>query len=236
VPGDQGHGAGEEGLAGLHARPWRGAGWVRKRDEIEVAAVKAGKEAMADDFIHTRARDEALYGEAADGDDEVGLEQEDFLAKPLGAIFDLGRIWNPVAAGGDPAREAAANGGHVNVGTEHLLIDSGPLLKPTEEAFAGSPGEGASEDGFSHAGGLAYEEDAAKDGAAGDGRRFHLWTKTAGEEIRDVGLKKALPSGAGTDHWEPAGGSRIMKDFHSVMSSIAYRTPSRPKPLSLTPP
>ena len=166
MAGDEGHGVGEECLTGLDAGPGRGAGGMGKRDEVEFPAVEGGAETRADDLIHAGAGDEALDGEAADRDDEFGLQEEDFLAEPLGAVFDFGGIWDAIAAGRVAAGEATAYGGHVNVSAKYFFVYAGVLLEPRKEALAGSPGEGTAEHGFADAGGLADEEDATKDGAA----------------------------------------------------------------------
>ena len=118
---------------------------------------------------------EAFYGQAAYGDDEGGFEKDDFLAEPLRAVGDLGGVRDAVAAGAGAARETAADGGHVDVGSEHVLGDAGPLVEPTEEALAGSPCEGAAHDWLADAGGLADKNDAAEDWSAGDWRRRASW-------------------------------------------------------------
>jgi hypothetical protein len=154
---------------------------MRQRDDIEVPPVEADRELFPDDFIHPGAGHEALDGEPAHGDDQVGFEQEDFLPEPLGTVFDLGGIRDPVAAGRIAPWKTTANGRHVNMATEHRLIDSGPLLEPTEEALPGGPRKRASEDRLAHAGRLADKQHPAHDGPAGNGRWIHLRTEPAGQ-------------------------------------------------------
>jgi len=171
-----------------------------KRDEIEIAPVEGGAELRPDDRVHARTGNEALDGQATDGDDEMGLEKEDFVAEPLGAVVDFGGVRDAVAAGGIASGEATADGGHVNVGAEYLLGDAGGLLEPTEEPLAGGPGKGASKDGLAGAGSLAHEKNPAEDGAAGDGGALHRRAKPAGEKLGDVGAEQSLARRGGAAH------------------------------------
>jgi hypothetical protein len=148
-----------------------------------------GGEGGADDGVEFVAGDELADGEFADGEDEVGLEDFHFGGKPAGAIFDFVGGGDTIAAGGIFAGETAADGGHVDAGAEGGFVDAGVVLKPAKEFFAGGPGERAAEDRFLVAGGLADEEDAADDGAAGDDGLLHARAEVAAQEGGDVELE-----------------------------------------------
>jgi hypothetical protein len=180
---------------------------MREGDQIELLPVKTRTECAADDFVHPWAWDKALDGQPADRDDEIWFEQEDFLSQPLGAIFNLGGIRDPVAAGGGASRETTADGRHVNMGAEHFFAHAGRLLEPTEEPLASRPGEGTPENGLAHARRLSHQQNAAEDRSAGHGGRVHLWTKPAGKKLGDMRLEETLPNGVGAFH-EP-GAPRI---------------------------
>ena len=182
MPRDERHRAAKQRLARLHPRPRRCAGGMRQRDQVELPSHRAWTETRADDLVHAGARDEVLDGQPPHRDDEFGLHQKDFPAQPLRAVFDFGRVRHPVTASRVAARETTADGGHVNMGAEHLFRHAGPLLEPTEQALPGRPCKGPSEHRLPHARSLAHEQHPAQDRPAGDRGRLHLRTKPAGEQ------------------------------------------------------
>ena len=186
VAGNQAEGALEEGFAGFHAVPGGGTGGMRQGNDVEFSAVASGGKFLADDGVQFCQRNELLDGEAADGDDELRLEDFDFAAEPVGAVLNFGGRGHAVAAGGFFAGKTAADGGHVNFGAKGCFGHPGGFVKPAKERAAGGPGEGAAEDGLAVAGRLADEQDFADDRTAADDGRVHLRAQAAGAKLLDV--------------------------------------------------
>jgi hypothetical protein len=182
----------EEGFAGLDAVPGGCAGGMGQGNQIKLVSCVGDAEFFADDGVEFLERHELFDGEFTDGQDKLRLEDFDFAFQPRGAIADFIGRGNAVAAGGFFAGKAAADGRHVDRGAEGLFGHGGGFLKPAEQGFAGSPGEGAAEDRFLVAGSLADEENLAVDRAAADDGLVHLRAEAAGAETLDVLLEKQI--------------------------------------------
>jgi len=192
VGGDELHGPGKKDPPGKLVGPRRCAGGVRQRDEIKAVSGMGAGIGGADDGVEFVAGNELLNGELADGDNEGGMKDFHFGLHPISAIQDFISVGNAIAAGGFFTGEAAADGGHVDVGAEGGFIHAGMFVEPAEEFFTGGPGERTAHDGFLVAGGLTNEHDRAKDGASADDGRIHARTATATAERGDVAVEPAL--------------------------------------------
>lgn len=182
----------EEGFSGFHAMPWRGAGGVGQGNEVKVVAGEGGADFLADEGVELLRGHELGDGELADGNDKPWFKELDFTLQPGGAVLNFIGGRHAVAAGGFFAGETATNGGHIDGGAENFFGHARSLMEPTEESFAGRPGEWPAEDGLLVAGSLAHEQDLADDGTPADDRRAHLRAKSAGAEAFDVSIEEAL--------------------------------------------
>jgi len=58
----------QKALSRFHPVPWRGTGWVRKRNEIEAMSCEGTREFLPDDVVKSLALEELRDGQLADGD------------------------------------------------------------------------------------------------------------------------------------------------------------------------
>src|SRR5437762_10146235 len=121
--------------------PRRSARRMRQRNQIEGASFVADPERSANDFVEFFERKKLRDGEFADGNDEIGLKQIDFVVHPTRAISNF--VWrgNAVAARGRFPRETATNGREVNRRANSFLVHSTKFAEPTEERASGGPRE-----------------------------------------------------------------------------------------------
>lgn len=195
VSGDHAERLGEQCFAGFHAMPGRRAGGVGQGNEIKGMLAIADPELLADALIEAAVGNELFDGEFADGNDEFGLENIQFLFEPGAAVGDFITRRNAVAAGFFFAGETTADRSHVNTVTKTRFVQPGGFLEPFEQGFASRPCEGTAHDRFLVAGGLADEEDFAEDGSAADDWLVHVRAQSAGAQLLDVKGEQASESG-----------------------------------------
>src|SRR3982751_4663918 len=95
--------------------PRRSTGGMRQWNKIERAAFLADGEAAADDFIELLEGKELRDSQFANGNDEGGSEEVDFVVHPGGAVSDFVRSWDAVAACRRFSRETTTDRGEVNL-------------------------------------------------------------------------------------------------------------------------
>lgn len=87
---------------------------MRQWDEIERVTFAMDAKFSAHDLFELCAVDELRDGKAADWNNKPRLQNADFSFHPRGAIADLVRRGDPIAAAGGLARKTAANSGEVD--------------------------------------------------------------------------------------------------------------------------
>ena len=166
--------------------PWRRAGRVGQRNQVEGALPVPNPNGSSDDFVEFFQGKKLGDREFADGDNELGPEQIDLVVHPRRAVSDFVRRWNAVAAGRGFPRETATDRSEVNFGANLFLGHRAEFLKPAEERAARGPRERSSKNRLLHPGRLTDQHDLAENRPARNRRRHHPWTTATLPKSRDV--------------------------------------------------
>lgn len=148
-------------------------------DQVEIAAVSAERKRSADNFVQLLEGKKLRDGKFAHRDDQQRAQKIDLVIQPGRTIPDFIRRRNAVTARGRLAREATADGGEINLRTHLGFIQMAEFIEPAKEGAAGCPGERSAQNGFSDAGCLPDQDDAAKNRSSGDRRWEHPRTTPA---------------------------------------------------------
>lgn len=105
---------------------------MRQGDEVESAASAANRKGATDYFIEFLERKELGDGEFADRNDELRLQEIDFIIHPGRTIPDLVRGGHAIAADRRFARKATADRREVNLRPDLFLAQPAELLEPPE--------------------------------------------------------------------------------------------------------
>lgn len=139
---------------------------MRQRNQVEGATVAPKGEGAPNYLVEFLEREELGDREFTDRNDELRLQQIDFVIHPGRTISNF--VWrgDAVAACRSFPGKAAADGREINVRADLFLSQPAELLKPAEEGAARRPREGFAEHRLFHAGRLADEHYFAENWAA----------------------------------------------------------------------
>ena len=141
MPGDFAHRFLQQLFAGRDLVPGRGAGRMRQWNQIEPMVRAFDIKFPTNHFFQFLAADELGDGEFADGNDQLRLEEIDFIVHPRRAIPDFVGRGNSVTSGSSLAGKTATDRGEINLGADLFFVHAAKLLEPTEERPARCPRE-----------------------------------------------------------------------------------------------
>ena len=212
----------KEGFTRLHSMPGRGTGRVGQWDEAEANSGVGEAEHSAHDRVEAGTGEELLDGKFANGDDKGWPKNLDLAVEPMGTIGDFQERRHAVAARFLFTWKAAADSGHVNAGTELRFIQARGLFEPAEEGFASGPGEGAAEDRFFIARGLADEHHFTENGAAADDGLVHGGAAGALEQLLDMQLEQTRGCAFGRGRHQAPESMDLLAATAAVASAIFF--------------
>ena len=161
-------------------------------DYVKRATVPPQLEGAAYDFVELLESKKLCDRKFAHRDDELWLQELDFIIHPARAILDLFRRRNAVAARGGFSGKAAADRGEVNLRAHLYFTQVTEFVEPIEESAASGPGERLAQNRLSDAGRLTDEHHLAEDRSAGNRRRQHPRAAPALEQARDMLIQRLL--------------------------------------------
>ena len=165
---------------------------MRQGNQVEGATVVPKGEGAPDHLVELLEREELRNREFADWNDELRLQEIDFVIHPGRTIPDLVRRWDAVAARWRFAGKTTADRREVNLRAHLFFTQSAELLEPAEEGAPRRPRERFAEDRFFHPGRLADEHHFAQNGSARNRWRYHPRTATALPQARDMFREQLL--------------------------------------------
>ena len=164
---------------------------MRENDHVELVARARCAMHAADGVLELGDAEELFGGERADGDDELGAEDAQLAIEMRGAVCDLERIGNAIAACFQiAAGKAADHRRDVHVRAELLLGDE--RREPLEEPLARGVRERAAALLLARTRRLTDEHHARVRHGAGHGLAADVRTRAAGEERVEMGCKVAV--------------------------------------------
>src|SRR5438445_3361925 len=104
-----------ERFSGWNFVPWRRAGRMRQRNQVEAVARMRDAKFAANYVFQFRTVDELHDRQSADGDNETRLQNPNLVIHPQRTVADF--IWcrDAVGAAGTFAGETAADGGKIDL-------------------------------------------------------------------------------------------------------------------------
>lgn len=187
----------EEVAPGRNAMPWGCTGRVGEWNQIERSTGALDSKTVADDAVEFFHRQELRDRQFPDRDDEARLQNLDLAVEPGGAVCNLLRVRDAIAAAGRFAGETTADGSEINFRAHGFFGQTKGFFEPAEERLARRPGKRFPSDRFAHARRLADEDYFAHDRAAGDGRWMHQRAAPAVAQACDVVLQSKFGGRAG---------------------------------------
>ena len=161
-------------------------------NQVECATVATQPERAAYDFVERLESKKLRDRKFADRDDELWLQEIDFIIHPARAIPDLVRHRNAVAARGRLAGKAAADRGEVNLRAHLHFTQMTEFIEPTEERAASRPSERLAQNRFSYSRRLTDEHRLAEDRSAGNRWRQHPRAAPTLEQAHDMLIQQLL--------------------------------------------
>src|SRR6267143_5627038 len=126
--------------------PGRRAGWMRQRDKIDNHTCAFRAKFSSDHIFKFFEGQKLRDGEPSDGNNETRTQNSKLIIHPGRAISNFIRCRYAVATARRFAGETSADRGEVDGRSYRRLVQAAEFLEPTEQGFAGSPGEGLVQD------------------------------------------------------------------------------------------
>jgi hypothetical protein len=181
-----------ECFPGWNFVPGRRAGRMRQRNQVEAVARIDDAKFATNYVFQFYTGDEPRHRQAADWNNETGLQNPNFIIHPQRTVANLTRRWDTVGSAGIFAGEAAAHGGEINLRSNGCFVHAAKLFEPTKECFAGSVRKRSFQRWFPRTRRLPNDHYVAHDRAAGNRLGLHPWTATAFQKLSNVSVEQFL--------------------------------------------